>query len=83
MLRFVLDHLKTNKTYKNIVKKFLFVIWYDFDWYKTQERYCKVILENDGTLVFLPDFYKSQKLCKKAVDNYAHALEFVASCYET
>ena len=38
----------------------------------------KVILENEGTLMFVIDWYKNQKLCNKAVDNYAHALESLA-----
>ena len=29
----------------------------------------KAILENDRTLKFVPDCYKNQKMCSKAVDN--------------
>ena len=43
----------------------------------------KVILENVGTLKFICDCYKDQKLCEKAVDIYAHALEFVSDSYKT
>ena len=42
----------------------------------------KVILENVGTLKFICDCYKDQKLCEKAVDIYAHALEFVSDSYK-
>ena len=38
----------------------------------------KVVLENAGK--FIPDCYKNQKMCNKAVDNYAYALEFVPIC---
>ena len=37
----------------------------------------KAILENNGTLKSVPDCYKYQEMCNKAVDNYPHALEFV------
>ena len=37
----------------------------------------KVIFENGGTLKSVPDCYKNQEMCNKAVDNYRHALEFV------
>ena len=30
----------------------------------------------------VPDCYKNQEMCKKAVDNYSHALEFVSECYK-
>ena len=42
-----------------------------------------VIPQNDGTLTSLPDCYKSKKTYNKAVDNYAHALEFVPDRYES
>ena len=29
----------------------------------------------------VPDCYKNQEMCNKTVDNYHHALEFVADCY--
>ena len=43
----------------------------------------KVILENSGTLNFIPDCYKNQKSCYNTVDNHFHALEFVPNCYKT
>ena len=43
-------------------------------------RLNKVILENGGTLMFVPDCYKNQKMCYKTVDNYTHALEYVCDC---
>ena len=39
--------------------------------------YDKAIVENGGTLKFVPDCCKNQEMCNKAVDNYPHALEFV------
>ena len=36
MLKFVADHLKTEKTCKHVIKKLLFVIGYVSDQYKTQ-----------------------------------------------
>ena len=47
------------------------------------ERPHKAILENSGTLKPVPDCYKNQTMCNKAVDNYAHALESVPDCYNT
>ena len=41
----------------------------------------KVILENNGTLKSVPDCYKNKKMYNQAVNNYAHALEFVKSFY--
>ena len=32
---------------------------------------------------FVPDCYKNQKMCCKAVDNYSHILEFGSNCYKT
>ena len=37
----------------------------------------KTILENGGPLESIPDWYKTQEICDKVVDNYVHALEFV------
>ena len=42
----------------------------------------KAILENDRTLKSVPDCYKNKKNYK-AVDNYAHAFQFVPFCYKT
>ena len=43
----------------------------------------EVILENGGTLKSVPDCYKNQEVCNKAVVNYPRALEFVSECYKT
>ena len=43
----------------------------------------KAILENDGTLTFVPNCSKNEQLCHKAVDNYSHALEFTPESYKT
>ena len=43
----------------------------------------KAIPEIDGTLVSVPDQYKTQESCDKTVDSYAHALKFVTDCYKT
>ena len=42
----------------------------------------KAILENGGTLKSVPDCYKNQEMCNKAVDNYPRALGFVIECYK-
>ena len=39
----------------------------------------KAVLENGGALNSVPNCYKNQEMCNKAVDNYRHALEFVPS----
>ena len=36
----------------------------------------KAILENEVTFMFVSECYKNQKMCNKAVDNYA--LEFIS-----
>ena len=40
----------------------------------------KVIQVNDKTLMFVPDCCKNKLMCDKAVDNYAHVLEFALEC---
>ena len=37
----------------------------------------KTILKNSGMLMFISDCYKDQKMCKKAVNGYCHALRSV------
>ena len=41
------------------------------------------ILEKRGTLKCVPDCYKNKKMCKKAGDSFAHALDLVSSSYKT
>ena len=74
----------------------LFVIRYVIDQYKTQEICDKVILKNDGMLMFndkavdnytcglafVPNCYKIQKMCNKAIDASPSATEFVPECYK-
>ena len=43
----------------------------------------KVFLRNGGILKFIPDNYKKQKICDKAVYNYSHALESIPDCFNT
>ena len=57
MLRFIPDHLKTKKISKDDFKKLPLVVRYVPDRYKTQEMCDKVILENDETLILVPDCY--------------------------
>ena len=40
----------------------------------------KATLENGGTLKSVPECYKNQEVCNKAVDNYPHALESILEC---
>ena len=42
----------------------------------------RAILENGGTLKSVPDRYKNQEMCHKAVDNYPHVLNFVLEYYQ-
>ena len=83
MLRFVLDRLKTKMMCKHAVKQLAFVTIYVPGWYKTQEMYDRVILENGETLMFVPNYHNNQKMCNKAVDNYPHTLEFAPDCFKT
>ena len=78
--KFVPDHLKTKKTFKKAVKKLPIVIMYIPDRNKTQEMFDKVILEN-GKII--PDCYKNQKMCNKAVDTYLYARLFVLHLFNT
>ena len=41
----------------------------------------KTVLQNGGILKSVPDFYKNQEMCNKAINNYPHALELVPECY--
>ena len=50
------------KICKDAVKKLPFAIRYVPDRYNNQEMSDRVILENDVTLMFVPDFYKNQKV---------------------
>ena len=43
----------------------------------------EVILESSVTLMFVPNCYKNQQICNKAVDDYDHVLEFVPDCHKT
>ena len=43
----------------------------------------KVILENGGMLLFIPDCYNYQAMYNKAVDSFGHALEYVPDCCKT
>ena len=43
----------------------------------------KVVLGNEGMLMFITDCCKYQTMCNKAVDNYPHELGSVTNCYET
>ena len=43
----------------------------------------KVFLRNGGILKLIPDNYKNQKICDKAVYNYSHALESIPDCFNT
>ena len=40
----------------------------------------EAFLVNGGTLEPVPDQYKTQEMCNKAADNFAHALDFVSDC---
>ena len=41
--------------------------------HKTQQMCDEAVVRDDGTLKFVPDDYKTQKMCHKAVDNYGDA----------
>ena len=40
----------------------------------------KDVLKSCGTLNSVPDCYKNQQICDKAVENYPYALEFIPEC---
>ena len=42
----------------------------------------KVIVENGGMLMFIPDRCNDQNMCNKAVDSYSHALRSITDCYK-
>ena len=42
----------------------------------------RVIIENSEMLETVPNQYKTQEMCNKAVDNYAHALGLVYHWYK-
>ena len=49
---------------------------------KTSLRRCHGVVW-PGELEFVPDCYKTQKMCNKAVDTYPSALQFVTGQYKT
>ena len=51
--------------------------------YKTQKICDRATLENGGTLESVPDQCKTHAMHNKAVDSYAHALEFVPDFYKS
>ena len=43
----------------------------------------KNISKNPEMLQFVPNYYKTQKMCKGSVDYYHHILEYIPDCYIT
>ena len=82
MFRLVIDNLKTKKMYKHTVKKLPFLIKYVPDRCKAQQLCDKVIIENDGMIMFIPDQYITQE-CDNVVNNYPDTLESVPDCFMT
>ena len=64
---------------KHAVKKLPYLLRYVPNQYKTRQMCDKAILQNGGTLKFVPNY----KMCNKAVDNYSHELELVSERYKT
>ena len=58
--------------------KIALVIRYVPDRHKPQEMCNGDVVENDGTLKFISDNYRNQKLHNQAVDNYVEPLEYVS-----
>ena len=79
MLKFIPDYLKTKKCVSMQLKNDRIYS----DMFLIYIRLKKAILENNGTLKFVPGCYKNREMCNKAADNYLHALEFVSECYKT
>ena len=48
--------------YKHAVKKLPFLIRYVLDEYNTQQMCGTAVVENGGTLKFVPDNYKNKKM---------------------
>ena len=46
-------------------------------------EYIPAVVENGGTLKFVCDNYKYQKLCNQAVEKYVDALKYAAECFKT
>ena len=60
---------------KHAVKKLPYL------WRYVPDQY--MILENGETIKSVPDYYKNQEMCNKAVDNYLYALKFVSEYFMT
>ena len=82
IFRLVIDNLKTKKMYKHTVKKLPFLAKYVPDRCKAQQLCDKVIIENDGMIMFIPDQYITQE-CDNVVNNYPDTLESVPDCFMT
>ena len=82
MLQFVSGHPKTKICVSIQLKNYLSIkicSWLIQDSTNVWQSY----LENGGTLKSIPNFYKNQEICHKAVDKYPHAVEFVPECFVT
>ena len=55
MVKFIPDHLKTKKMCTHVVKNIPAIKKHVSDQYKIQQMCDKAILENSGTLGFVPD----------------------------
>ena len=67
---------------ENAVWKLPFIIRKVPDRYKTKQI-DEFILENTGTLEFVPGCYKNQQIYDKTIDNYPHALKCSPDFYMT
>ena len=47
-----------------------------------QEIWRKICRKLSFVISYVPDQYKTQKMCDKAVENYAHALKLALDCYK-
>ena len=55
---------------KHAVKNLPYLLIYVFDRSKTKKKCTKAILENCGTLMFVPDHYENQEMCNKSLPSY-------------
>ena len=60
-----------------VIMQLSFVIRCVPDQYKTQEMHDKVILENNGTLMFVTSPCKNQEMCDKSIDTCLFLIDFI------
>ena len=61
----------------------IFVFDSILDWYNTQKMRHSDVSEDPFMIVYIPDRYKTQRMCEKVVDNCVTALKLISDWFIT